>query len=75
MLKQANGLLGGIIGACEGFFWCWIFSLVFGGFLFPRLSVMFPELFTQAMLESVVYKICTEFNPVGLILSLIQLII
>ncbi|MBQ9746928.1 MAG: CvpA family protein, partial [Clostridia bacterium] len=75
VLKQANGILGGVVGVCEGLFWCWIFALVFGGFLFPTLSASFPELFTEAMLESVVYKICTEFNPIAFILSLIQLIV
>jgi hypothetical protein len=73
-IKQFNGLLGGVIGACEGFFWCWVFSLAFGGFIFPRLSAMFPEVFTPDMLNSVVYQICTKFNPVGLIITIVQLI-
>lgn len=75
VLKQANGLLGGVVGLCEGLFWCWIFALVFGGFIFPGLSASYPELFTEAMLESVVYKICTEFNPIAFILSIVQLIV
>ena len=74
VLKQANGLLGGIIGACEGFVWCWVFALVFGSFIFPALNAGNPELFTTDMLTSPVYQLCTKFNPVGLIISLIQLI-
>ena len=75
LVKQTNAILGGVVGACEGFFWCWIFSLAFGGFIFPKLNEMFPEVFTPDMLTSVVYQICTKFNPVGLIISLVQLII
>ena len=74
VLKQANGLLGGIIGACEGFIWCWVFALVFGSFIFPALNAGNPELFTTDMLTSPVYQLCTKFNPVGLIISLNQLI-
>ena len=74
VLKQANGILGGIIGACEGFVWCWVFALVFGSFIFPTLNANNPELFTTEMLTSPVYQFCTQFNPVGLILSLVQLI-
>ena len=75
VLKQANGILGGVIGACEGFVWCWVFALVFGSFIFPMLNASNPELFTTDMLSSPVYQFCTTFNPVGLIISLIQLII
>jgi uncharacterized membrane protein required for colicin V production len=25
VIKQANGFLGGVVGACEGFIWCWTF--------------------------------------------------
>jgi uncharacterized membrane protein required for colicin V production len=74
VLTQANGLLGGIIGAVEGFIWCWVFALVFGSFIFPSLNASNPELFTVDMLTSPVYQFCTKFNPVGLIASLIQLI-
>jgi uncharacterized membrane protein required for colicin V production len=74
VIKQANGFLGGVVCACEGFIWCWTFCLAFGSFIFPRLNVMFPEIFTPDMLESVVYKICTEFNPVGFILWIAQFI-
>ncbi|MBQ8449166.1 MAG: CvpA family protein [Clostridia bacterium] len=74
VLKQANGLLGGVIGLCEGFVWCWVFALVFGSFIFPALNASNPELFTTDMLTSPVYQLCTKFNPIGLILSLIQLI-
>ena len=74
VLSQANGLLGGIIGAVEGFIWCWVFALVFGSFIFPSLNASNPELFTVDMLTSPVYQFCTKFNPVGLIVSLIQLI-
>jgi len=74
ILSTANGLLGAIIGACEGFLWCWVFALVFGSFIFPSLNSSNPELFTTDMLASPVYQFCTQFNPVGLIMSLIQLI-
>ena len=74
VLTQANGLLGGIIGAVEGFIWCWVFALVFGSFIFPSLNASNPELFTVDMLTSPVYQFCTKFNPVGLIVSLVQLI-
>ena len=74
LLSTANGLLGAVIGACEGFIWCWVFALVFGSFIFPALNASNPELFTTDMLTSPVYQICTQFNPVGLIMSLVQLI-
>lgn len=74
VLKQANGLLGGVIGLCEGFVWCWVFALVFGSFIFPALNANNPELFTADMLTSPVYQLCTKFNPISLILSLVQLI-
>ena len=75
VLTQANGILGGIIGAFEGFIWCWVFALVFGSFIFPFLNTLNPELFSAEMLSSPIYQFCTSFNPVGLIVSLIQLII
>ena len=74
VLNQANALLGAVIGACEGFIWCWVFALVFGSFIFPSLNASNPELFTADMLTSPVYQFCTQFNPVGLIMSLVQLI-
>jgi uncharacterized membrane protein required for colicin V production len=74
VLKQANGILGGVIGACEGFVWCWVFAFVFGSFIFPALNSSNPELFTTDMLTSPVYQFCTKFNPIGLIISLVQLI-
>ena len=74
VLMQANGILGGVIGAVEGFIWCWVFALVFGSFIFPSLNANFPEIFTTDMLTSPIYQFCTKFNPVGLIVSLIELI-
>ena len=75
VLSQANAILGAVIGACEGFVWCWVFALVFGSFIFPSLNAANPELFSSDMLTSPVYQFCTQFNPVGLIMSLIQFII
>ncbi len=72
VLKQVNGLLGAVMGVCTGLFWTWVFALVFEGFLFSMFNANWPEIFTNEMLESVVYKIFTEFNPVAFIANLMQ---
>ena len=75
VLKQINGALGLAVGALTGLFWSWIFSFIFGGVLFPILNENFPHIFMEEMLDSFIFKLCSEFNPIAFIASLLHKIL
>ena len=71
-LKQVNKMLGMAMGAVTGLFWSWAFALVFGGVLFPMLNAKFPDIFMDEMIESTVFTICSKFNPIAFVASLLH---
>ncbi len=71
VLKQINGTLGAVMGIFTGLFWSWIFALVFGGLLFPICNETWPNIFADDMLESFIFKLCSEFNPIAFIANLL----
>ena len=72
VLKQVNKMLGMLIGGVTGLFWSWVFTLVFGGVLFPILNANYPHIFMDEMLESTVFSICSKFNPIAFVASLLH---
>jgi uncharacterized membrane protein required for colicin V production len=72
VLKQINGILGVLIGVFRGMFWSWIFSIVFGGILFPLLNANWPGVFMSSMLESFVFKMFSEFSPIAFIADMLH---
>ncbi len=72
VLKQINGTLGAVMGVFTGLFWAWIFALFFSGLLFPICHGNWPNIFADDMLESFVFKLCLEFNPIAFIANLLQ---
>ena len=72
VLKQINGTLGGVVGVLTGLFWSWMFALIFGGFLFPLCNENWSDVFPESMLQSFVFKLCSEFNPIAFIANMLQ---
>ncbi len=72
VIKQANGVLGCIFGLLNGMFWVWIAANIFGNILFPILNAQWPEVFMSEMLNSLVYRLCTNSNPMTYIYLLLQ---
>ena len=75
VIKQINGMLGAVVGAITGIFWSWLFSVVFGGVIFPILNANYPQIFMDEMLESFVFKLCSEFNLIAFISALLHKIL
>ncbi len=74
VIRQANGLLGCLIGLLNGFFWTWMISNVFVNFALPFLSDRWPTVFVSEMADSFVVKLCTKINPITYLFMLINLI-
>lgn len=74
VLKQANGLLGGIVGLFNGFIWTWALSNVFVRFVLPILNHIWPNIFLFEIADSFVVKLCTKINPITYLFELINLI-
>lgn len=74
IIRQANGLLGCLIGLLNGFFWTWMISNVFVNFALPFLSDKWPTVFVSEMADSFVVKLCTKINPITYLFMLINLI-
>ncbi len=74
VLKQINGVLGGIFGLFNGLFWTWLITNAFVSILLPTLSAKFPSLFVQEIADSVIVQLCTKINPVTYIIGLINFI-
>lgn len=70
VLKQFNGILGGVFGVLCGFFWAWVFAKLFVSFAFPILNARLPEVFTASMTESFVVKLCLKINPLAFLMFL-----
>ena len=75
VIKQANGVLGLLFGVLIGSFWAWIVANLFGNLLFPILNSKWPDIFMDDMLNSLVYKLCTDINPMTYIFMLLQKIL
>ncbi len=72
VIKQANGVLGCIFGLLNGMFWVWIAANIFGNILFPILNAQWPEVFMSEMLNSLVYRFCTNANPMTYVYLLLR---
>ena len=74
VIRQANGLLGCLIGLLNGFFWTWMISNVFVNFALPFLSDRWPTVFVSEMADSFVVGLRTKINPITYLFMLINLI-
>ena len=74
IIRQANGLLGCLIGLLNGFFWTWMVSNVFVNFARPLLNDKWPTVFVPEMADSFVVNLCTKINPITYLFMLINLI-
>lgn len=74
VLKQINGILGGVFGLLNGFFWTWMVTSAFVRFLLPTLTEKWPTLFVSEISESVIVQFCTKVNPITYLVWLINFI-
>ncbi len=74
VIRQANGLLGCIIGLFTGLFWTWIVSNVFVNFALPILNDKWPTVFVSEIADSFIVNLCTKINPITYLFMLINLI-
>lgn len=74
VIRQANGLLGGVVGLLNGFIWTWAISNVFVRFLLPILNHAWPDIFIYEIADSFVVDLCTKINPITYLFELINLI-
>lgn len=72
VIKQANGLLGAIVGLFNGFVWTWVISNVFVKFLIPVLNQSNPDFFALEIAESFIVKFFTTINPITYLFWLIN---
>jgi hypothetical protein len=74
VLKQVNGVLGGLFGLLNGFFWTWIVTNAFVQLLLPTLMEKWPTVFVAEIAESVIVQLCTKINPITYLIALINFI-
>ena len=74
VIRQANGILGSIVGLLTGFFWTWVTSNLFVRFALPILNDKWPTVFVSELADSFVVRFCTEINPITYLFLLINLI-
>ncbi len=74
VLKQINGLFGGIFGLCNGFFWTWMVTNAFVRFLLPTLTEKWPTVFVAEITESVIVQLCMRVNPITYLIQLINFV-
>lgn len=74
VLKQVNGILGGIFGLLNGFFWTWSITNIFVQFLLPTLMEKWPTVFVMEIANSFVVQLCTKINPITYLIALINFI-
>ncbi len=74
VVGQVNGVLGGIFGLLNGFFWTWLVANTFVQYLLPSLNEKFPNVFVMEFAESVIVQFCTKINPITYLIWLINFI-
>ena len=74
VLKQVNGILGGLFGLLNGFFWTWIVTNTFVRLLLPTLMEKWPSVFVAEIAESVIVQLYTKINPITYLISFINFI-
>ncbi len=74
VVKQINGVLGGVFGLLNGFFWTWVVTNTFVRFLLPTLVEKFPSVFVSEIADSLVVQFCTTINPITYLIWLINFI-
>lgn len=74
VLKQVNGILGGLFGLMNGFFWTWIVTNSFVQLLLPTLMEKWPTVFVTEISESFIVQLCTKINPITYLIALINFI-
>lgn len=74
VIRQANGILGSVIGLLCGLFWTWTVSNLFVRFALPILNDKWPTIFVSEIADSFIVHLCTEINPITYLFLLINLI-
>ncbi len=74
VIKQINGVLGGLFGLLNGFFWTWFITNAFVRFLLPTLTEKFPSVFVMEIADSLIVQLCTKINPITYLIWLINFI-
>ncbi len=74
VLKQINGVLGGVFGLLNGFFWTWAITGVFARFILPTLTEKWPSVFVAEISNSVIIQLCTKINPITYLIEFINFI-
>ncbi len=74
VLKQINGILGGLFGLLNGFFWTCCIAHVFVQFLLPILMEKWPTVFVNELSQSLIIQLCTTINPITYLIAFINFI-
>lgn len=74
ILRQINGIFGGIFGLFNGFFWTWVVTNAFVQFLLPTLIEKWPNVFFTEIADSFVVQLCTTINPITYLITFINFI-
>lgn len=74
VIKQANSLLGCILGLGKGFVWTWALTNLFVRFILPFLTEKYPTVFVSEIANSFAVKLCTKINPITYLFLLINMI-
>lgn len=74
IIREANSLLGAIVGLFKGLFWTWAVTNLFVRFLLPILCEKLPTVFTPEIANSFAINLCTKINPITYLLLLINMI-
>ena len=72
VIKQANGILGAVMGFLNGSIWTWAIANVFVKAFLPTLNRMNPTVFPMEITESFFITLCTKINPITYIFQLIN---
>ena len=72
VIKQANGILGAIVGFLNGSIWTWAIANLFVKAFLPSLNKVNPTIFSMEIAESFIVTLCTKINPITYILQFIS---
>lgn len=70
--KEINRLLGLIIGIVVGLFIVWIIVSIFVNIALPLLAPQYPDVINENIKDNVIIKIFAQYNPIALIMNLIN---
>ena len=72
VIKQANGILGAVVGFLNGSIWTWAIANLFVKAFLPKLNQLNPTIFSMEIAESFIITLCTKINPITYILQFIS---